>query len=175
VPGIVYTHIDGLMMVALNNRNDVRVMNAIEVDREAQSITSAVGRHVAGGGDREPLLLVNVRGSLNDPGSLVLTESDHETLEERLSVKGGELSSLLKGDSVGRSLLFIGVHPRDPIVRRLCKAHLSGARRVLRFFVTPRPCAVDESYWHDLDVEWIHADPAAVVETLTRASREEPA
>jgi SIR2-like protein len=166
VPGIVYTHIDGLMMLALNNRADVRVMNAIEVDREAQNITSAVGRHVSAT-DREPLLLVNVRGSLNDPGSLVLTEADHENLEERLSVKGGEVGSLLRGDSLGRSLLFMGVHPRDPMVRRLCKSHLSDAKRVLRFFVTPRRCAVDESYWQELDVEWIYADPAAVIEALT--------
>lgn len=178
LPGVIYTHIDGLMVSAFNARRDKRVMNVVEF--EAEDITSTVGRHVTGG---EPLLLINLRGSLNDPSSLVLSDTDHEALDDRLSVAGGELGDLLVGDPMGRTVLLIGVHPRDPVVRRLCKTHLSGAavsrrdgksktsvnKRVTKFFVAPQPSAVDEAYWQEYDVQWIHADPGAVVRALTAA------
>lgn len=170
VPGVIYTHIDGLMVSALSNRRDKRVMNVVEL--AAQDITSAVGRHAVGG---EPLLLINLRGSLSDPSSLVLSETDHDALDDRLSVAGGELGDLLTGDGLGRTVLFLGVHPRDPVVRRLCKTHLSGKakagakHRVTKYFVAPQPCAVDEASWQEYDVQWIHEDPGAVVRALTAA------
>jgi hypothetical protein len=181
VPGMIYTHIDGLMAAALGKRNATRVMNVLE--QEAEAITSAVGRHVNVVDDRrDALLLVNLRGSLNDPKSLILTEADHEGLSDRLAIEGGELGDLLTGDGIGRTVVFIGVHPRDPVVRQLCKTHLSDKgsvgriegklraltnKRVAKFFVVPRMSAVDEAVWQEYDIQWIQADPAAVVAAMT--------
>src|SRR5204862_7281840 len=100
----------GLLSGAVAGRRDTRVIKATDAASEAEAITSAVGRHVTGQG-REPSLLVSLRGSLNDPGSLVLTESDHELLEQRLNARTGEVAALMRGAGAGRTMLFSGVHP----------------------------------------------------------------
>ncbi len=75
-----------------------------------------------------------------------------------------------------RSLLFLGIHPRDPLVHRL-GAKLLDARISKSvgpvYFVYPSPSPVDEAFWDKYGVEWIKADPDELVRALDAALRGE--
>jgi hypothetical protein len=155
VPGIIYTHVDGMMEEALRRAG-----------RQSQ-VVSFVDAPV--GGQRITPRLVNLRGTLSDGKSLVLTETDHEELDDRLQRASSDVIDLLSGGA-GRTLLFLGVSPRDPAVRKLCKLFLDageGTMQGKRYFVCPSPSAVDEAYWKHLQVKWIDAAPADVIESLS--------
>jgi hypothetical protein len=130
-----------------------RVLNAVE--------QSLPGEHA------EPLL-VNVLGTLTQATSLVLTEIDHEhLLWNRLPRASSEVVDVIH--QMGRSFLFLGVSPRDAFARRL--AHLlevgDASMQGPCFFVSTEATGVDAAYWKPFNVQWIHEDPAEVVEALT--------
>lgn len=160
VPGIFYLYFDGLMEEALKRARKLpRVLNRVE--------ESLPGEHA------EPLLL-NVLGTLTHAPSLVLTEADRDhLLWERLSHVSSEVVDLIH--QMGRSLLFLGVSPRDPLARRLAgllevgEASMQGPC----FFVSTESTEVDAAYWAPFNVHWIHEEPAAVIEALTSRLEEE--
>jgi hypothetical protein len=159
VPGAVSTHFDGLLQRAFE---EVRmgVLRAVwGVDQAAD----------AGGG--EGALLVHLRGSVFAPDSLVLTEQDHDELWDRLGRLSPSVASLVTG-ALDRSLLFLGVSPRDAWTKRLARqlrpARARNAGPV--FFVTPARSSVDEACWEQLSAEWIEADAAVVIEELSIAA-----
>src|SRR5207253_2979158 len=124
------------------------------------------------GASSDRVLLLNLRGSLTDAESLVLTDSDHERLMEDLVKANADVLSLFR--SLGRSILFIGVSPYDPAVRRLARLFLDtgrGSTQGPRYFVAPRPSAGDRAYWKDFGVKWIEEEPLRVVEALDAALR----
>ncbi len=162
VPGIIYTHIDGLMEEALRLRLDRRICTVNIASEPLVSTAQAAT-------DIPKLTLFNLRGTLSDAASLVLTDSDHEALlHDRLNRAIPEVVNLFK-EKTYRSLLFIGVSPIDPCVRRLARLFLEAGKPKIqgpRYFVVPHVSAGDRAYWADFDVHWIEADPALVVENL---------
>ncbi|HEX4964686.1 MAG TPA: CHAT domain-containing protein [Thermoanaerobaculia bacterium] len=155
VPGLFYLHFDGLLEEAFAERSRrVRVV---------QGVDAAVPQ-----GDLP--LLVHVRGSFRDPASLVLTEDDHNDLWDRIGRMSQEIVNLVRGYD-GRSLFFLGVSPRDPLVKRLFSKLIEGWHERARgplFFL----CSGEEKgdcFWNQAQVEWIDADLEAVVEGLTAA------
>jgi hypothetical protein len=153
MPGIFYTHVDGLMEEALKRAHKLpKVINLVQAPQS---------------GARATPLLVNVRGSLGHSQSLVLTESDHDRLLERLANPSMDLVELVR--QTGRSLLFLGASPRDPVIRRLTGLLETGEATTQGpcFFVSPEATEVDRAYWRNFNVEWIREEPAAVIESLT--------
>lgn len=154
VPGVFYLHFDGLMEAALKRtRKMARVLNRVE-----QSQT---------GGEHTEPLLVNVLGTLDNAASLMLTEMDHEHVWERIPHASSDVVDLVR--QMGRSFLFLGVSPRDMLVRRLSCLLETGEASMQGpcFFVSRDATEVDAAYWKPFNVLWIREEPATVIEALT--------
>jgi hypothetical protein len=71
----------------------------------------------------------------------------------------------------GRSLLFVGVSPRDPVVRRFLRVLMGDeSRRRLQgpsFFVTTHHSDVDLAYWDQYNTTWIDVNPLHFIEAAT--------
>jgi hypothetical protein len=157
VPGFICTYFDGLLAQAvLELGRKLQVVNALQDDAPA---------------DPTLPLLIHLRGTWRDERSLVLTEDRHNQLWDRLSQLPEWVSNLVQGD-YGRSLLFLGVHPRDPLARRLC-AKLINEETKLRvgpvYFACTAPTGADESYWDNFGVQWLRDDLETLVGTLATA------
>lgn len=155
VPGIFYLHFDGMMEEALKRaQRTPQVINHLD--------------HPQAGVLARPVL-VNVVGTLSDEKSLKLSEGDLESLWwEAVPHASAEVQKLTQIS--GQSLLFLGVSPRDLLVRRL-NPLLQGNLGNLRgpcYFVTRDASPVDEAYWKSFGVNWIREEPSAVIEELTR-------
>ncbi len=154
VPGIVCTTIDGLMADALEHQHrQSRRVNYI--DREA-------------GSDEALPLLVNLRGTLAEQESLVLTEEDHDQLWQRLQSLNNQIVELAAG--FGRAILLLGVSPQDTLTRRflhqLRPQGLSKKQGSL-FFVCREQSPVDEAYWERYETQWLNEEPAEVIGMIT--------
>jgi hypothetical protein len=132
------------MLTALNERGkSLRVLN--RVDDQVPL-------------DEEHPLLLNLRGSVADPDSLVLTEEEHDALWDRMMNLSPAVSNLLQKEN-GRTLLLCGVSPRDATIRRFLRRLLP--RGPLRtqggiFWVRPKRVMGDDGYWaKQYGVEWI--------------------
>ena len=157
VPGLFYLHFDGLMEEAFELRG-----------RHAR-VLPVVNAPVPPGDDP---LLVHVRGTYQNGDSLVLTEQDHQILWDRLGKMAPELTRLVRGPEL-RSILLLGVNPRDPLVKRLFSKLLEGLSERSRgpvFFVC---CKGEEGdpYWDRYHVHWIEADLEGFVTSLSQAVR----
>jgi len=163
VPGFFCSHFDGLLEDALEKHG-----------RGARSLSATdAGATV----DDDDLLVINLRGTLSDPESLVLTEEEHDLLYDRLATLPPAIVHLAHGKKkIGRTLLFLGVSPRDPIVRRLAGRLLGpemSKNRGTAFFACRHRDAVEEAYWERFEgLEWIEAETEALLEALDAAARE---
>jgi hypothetical protein len=159
VPGVFYLYFDGLLEEAFEeHKKPVRVVNAMDAPVPPGS---------------EPLL-VHVRGTHKRADSLVLTEQDHDRLWDRIGRMTPEIGELIRGH-IGRSLLFLGVNPRDPLVKRLISKLLEQASRNTLgpvFFIC-RPGEKDDSYWEEFPVVWIEGDLETLATAMTQAIRRE--
>ncbi|GMV03906.1 MAG: hypothetical protein AMXMBFR53_01880 [Gemmatimonadota bacterium] len=156
VPGMVYTFFDGLLAQAIQEQSRAfRVIN---------SLTDPVQTD-----DRHPLL-VHLKGCIADTSSLVLTEQEHERLWDRMDHLSGAVAGLATRRP-GRSLVFVGVNPRDPVVRRFLRVLMGDeTRRRLQgpsFFVAPHHSDVDQAYWDQYNTTWIDANPLDFIEAAT--------
>jgi CHAT domain-containing protein/SIR2-like protein len=138
VPGIICTFFDGMIDDIMTNRQ-VRVLHGID-------------EKIAG--HRGETLLVHVRGVYSDGDSLVLTEADQEMLFDRMTNLSPQLTELVR-ETVGRSLVFLGVSPRDPVVRRLTRALRGfGRNQGPMYFVGTEPGS-DAAYWSGYNTKWL--------------------
>jgi SIR2-like domain len=154
VPGIFYTHFDGLMEAARSALDRMTIV-----------------RNLTDGGDPTQPLLVLVRGTINDHNSLVLTENDHFELAERIERMHSSLVSLTKGH-FGRCVLFLGISPADSVARQLARRLLEvdGRRGPQSFFVSNRHSSGDEWYWQRFNVSFIRAETDAFVRAVSAIS-----
>jgi hypothetical protein len=71
----------------------------------------------------------------------------------------------------GRSILFVGVHPRDVLVRRFVRALMGDeTRRRLQgksYFVSADHSPVDDAYWAQYKVSWVEAGVLDFIEAAT--------
>jgi hypothetical protein len=159
VPGIFCLYFDGLLAQAFAEAN--RPTRSVNAPDEAATI----------GGDLP--LLVHVRGTHKFIDSLVLTEQDHDELWDRLGRMSQAVTDLVRG-YYGRSLLFLGASPRDPLVKRLAAKLLEQVphkKRGPMYFV----CAKGEQqdpYWDAFSVTWIEGELTEVISALTTAARQ---
>jgi CHAT domain/SIR2-like domain len=158
-PGMFYLYFDGLLEEAFEqNKKPIRVVNAVDAPVPP--------------GD-EPLL-VHVRGTHKRADSLILTEQDHDKLWDRIGRMTPEIAELVRGH-IGRSPLFLGIHPRDPLVKRLISKLLEQASRntLGPVFFLCRPGEKGDSYWEEFPVVWVEGDLENLILAVTQAvSRE---
>jgi hypothetical protein len=154
-PGYICTYFDGLLQQALQDGSrPIHVLN---------SLRAAVAP------DPGAVLLVHLRGNWSDPDSLILTEDQHNELLDQLVELPTRVTGLVRG-SVGRSLLFLGLDPREPLVRRLVAKLIPQEHRDTVgpvYFACPDPTDDDRAYWHDFETEWLGDPLADLVMALT--------
>jgi hypothetical protein len=163
-PGYICTYFDGLLQQALQDASrPLRVVNGLRADIPP---------------DPASILLVHIRGHWSDPGSLVLTEDQHNDLLDCLVQPPTRVIDLVRG-ALGRSLLFLGVDPRDPLIRRLAakllpEEHRGRVRLVGPvYFACTDPSDDDRAYWRKYKTVWLDAPLPELVTALTAALRQE--
>jgi hypothetical protein len=156
VPAIFYTFFDGLLERAVSDYRDrpTRILPGIE----------------QGPQERSERLLILVRGTRNEPKSLVITEDEHHRLWGSIGRMSSSIIELAKGFS-GRSLLFLGLAPRDPLVRYLSAQLLDAEKRTQgrHFFACSTHTQVDDAFWKKFEVEWIDHPLELLIPALTEA------
>jgi hypothetical protein len=158
-PGMFYLYFDGLLEEAFEkSKKPLRVVNAVDAP-------------VPPG--HEPLL-VHVRGTHKRADSLVLTEQDHDKLWDRIGRMTPEIAELVRGH-IGRSPLFLGINPRDPLVKRLISKLLEQASRNTMgpVFFLCRPGEKGDSYWEEFPVVWVEGDLENLILAVTQAVSQE--
>jgi hypothetical protein len=149
-PGIVCTHFDGVIQDTLRNALQQRVTVIHEIDQKQLALQA---------GDR---VLLNLRGSVESQGSLVLTKEAHDRLWDRVSAINPVIKDHLITGKAGRLFLFLGIHPRDGLVHHFARCLIRSAVPNWcgkSHFVTHRqPTHAEEGYWDPVNVSWIVED-----------------
>jgi CHAT domain/SIR2-like domain len=123
-----------------------------------------------GPGERVPPF-VYLRGSIKLEQSLVLTDQDQDEQIDRIASMPSQLGDLLTR-GIGMSVLFLGVSPADPLVRRVTARLLqpvSKKNRGTMFFCTP--AGTEDMYWDQWDVEWLNVDMESLIAELQSSLR----
>jgi hypothetical protein len=158
-PGYICTYFDGLLQQALQeSRRTVQVIN---------SLSSRVTL------EPDATLLVHLRGHWSDPNSLVLTEEQHNDLLDCLVELPTCLAKLMRG-WVGRSPLFLGLDPRDPLVRRLVSKLIPEPYRKTVgtvYFACVEPSDDDNAYWSEFETEWLRSPLRDLIAAINTALR----
>ena len=152
--GVFCTFFDGLLRRAIGTQREVVEVHRIDRDFERQAGT---------------LTLVELRGSLRQPGSLVLTAADEQELVwEHISRMPAQMQRL---GGYGMALLVLGCSPRDPLVLRLIhKLRGTIKEKDKKLIVAaPRCSAVDRALWHELHdkCKWILGDLELIIQRIS--------
>lgn len=118
--------------------------------------------------NNEGQTVVLVRGSItNIGGHVVIAENDHENLYRKILTLDGTISAL-SGQN-GTSVVFMGCHPRDPLVRRIATKLLHSADDGIQdkpYFVSTGIQESDKAYWKPFGCGWIDESAESVIEYL---------
>ncbi len=166
-PGMVYTYIDGLLEQCLRRvrGRDLRVVHA-------QDVLTAEGL------SRDEMVLVNLRGTwtateLAAP-AMILTEADEDWMLDRMPAVADLVLDLMNRVD-GCTLLFLGVSPRDPLLRALARRLLKPElmqKRGTAFLVGTALAAADRSYWHQFPkLENLELDAESLIRGLSAVAR----
>jgi hypothetical protein len=144
VPGFICLHFDGLLEQAL-----------IAQDRRFVTLTLDDPTPA----DLELPRLVQLCGTCRgrDKKAAALSEQKHDALWDRLAKPPDWLTNLITGVE-DRSLLFLGIHPRDALARRLAsRLYAKGVANEAGpiYFASTEYTAADQAYWKNFNVRWI--------------------
>ena len=162
-PGLVYGYVDGLLETLLQRT----------LGRELR-VAQAEGIHESSTTGANEVVLLNLRGTYTHPQSMVLTESDAESIMDSMGAIGHFVEDLMNRVD-GCTLLFLGVSPRDPLTRALARCLLRrevARKRATAFFVCDCMTDADRSYWRQFEkLEFLELDPGTLIHGLTVAAR----
>jgi hypothetical protein len=152
VPGYICLHFDGLLEQELLARG--RPFIALTLDDPTPT-------------NLELPRLVQLCGTCRgrDKKAATLTEHKHDALWDRLVKPPDWLTNLITAVD-DRSLLFLGLHPRDPLARRLAsRLYAKGVANDAGpiYFATTEHIAADQAYWKNFNVRWVKRSPADLV------------
>lgn len=155
-PGMFYTYFDGQLAKALEKDREVRIISGVT---ENLSLEGSLR------------LLILLRGTILDYNSLILTEEDHDNLYRSMQKIPSQITDLLHKE-YGRSLLIIGVSPRDVMVRQLCRQLLKPevSKTFGQIFIVDKTLnEVDRAYWKTIykTIKWIEADASDLIMALS--------
>jgi hypothetical protein len=158
VPGFVCSHFDGFLARAFELRG--RPFRAINSPDEPAPPAEAGSP-----------LIVHLRGSIRDEGTLRLTGEDHDRLLDammRMDARSSGVSGLVAARN-GTCLLLLGTTTWDPWLRHLLWRIVprdSYGRNPL-YIVQPHPTEADRAAWGGFAVQWIEEAPEDVVAAIT--------
>ncbi|MDW3221811.1 MAG: CHAT domain-containing protein [Paracoccaceae bacterium] len=161
IPGAICTYFDGLLA------------RAFEEDRRYPKVLSNAAQSTEDV-DEEPRL-VHICGLPREPESLVLTETDHDMMFDRLEEPDGTRSCMVNS-AYGLSVLMLGVSPRDPMVRRLASILLradAGRGTIPIHFVSTEDEPLARLFWGRFNVSWYQTSPEEFVQQLTGIASED--
>jgi CHAT domain-containing protein len=142
VPGLICAYFDGLAVEALTEASSRAFRSVTVIDEKVPALRA------------DETLVVHLRGLHTESDSLVLTERDEEQLLERMSNLSPHVQDLTR-KSVGRSLLFLGVSPRDAVVRRLTRVLRGNGRNQGPMFFVASHGESQNAYWDEYKVRWL--------------------
>ena len=160
--GVVYANVDGLLERALfrHRGRNLRVVQTENVDAGATP------------GEGE-LVLLNLRGNYTSPQTMVLTESDEDQVLDRIDEIASFVEDLMNQVG-GCTLLYLGVSPRDPLVRALSRRLLRrdvSRNRGTAYFVASVSTPADQAYWEEFaKLEWLELDAETLINGLSIAA-----
>jgi hypothetical protein len=164
VPGYICLHFDGLLEQALIARE--RRFVALTLDDPAPA-------------DLELLRLVQLCGTCRgrDKKAAALTEQKYDALWDRLAKPPDWLTNLITAGE-DRSLLLLGIHPRDALARRLVsRLYAKGVANEAGpiYCASTEYSAADQAYWKSFNVRWIKRNSGDLIfdiETALSAAKE---
>jgi hypothetical protein len=162
VPALFYTYFDGLLDDCQRAGNSAFTTAIRRVD-QPPAIDPALAE--------SRRLLILLRGSIFDD-SLVLTESENENLAIQITKMDKQIANVALKPS--RCVLFIGVSPRDVLVRQLAREILEtniDRRQGPPFFVCSNHSSVDEAYWKRFAMNWINGELDTLLPAFLEAAQ----
>jgi hypothetical protein len=162
VPGMFYTFFDGLLEDSAGSGGGRFTRIIRQLNELAAADPTTLGRQ---------RLLILLRGSLTDPASLVLTESDHSRLLASIVNMEAGIASIAK--QVRRSVLFLGVSPRDPLIRQLAHKLIEGGKRRRQgptYFLASDHTEIDDACGEEFDVKWLDGDLESLLHSILEAA-----
>lgn len=165
-PGLVYSYVDGLLETIMHRTvRELRVAQADDIHDCPATRTNEV-------------TLLNLRGTYTNPQSMVLTENDAEIVLDNMTTIGHFVEDIMNRVD-GCTLLFLGVSPRDPLVRALARRLLRrevARRRGTAFLVCDLMTDADRTYWRQFEkLEFLELDAETLIRGLTVATKAEVA
>lgn len=159
VPAMFYTYFDGFLEDEVTHGNAWLNHVVYELDKSLEGTSPTLeGRR----------FLFLLRGSHRRGRSLVLTETDHDALAERIRSISPQITEFTLKEK--QLTLFLGVSPRDPLLRLLARRLLATNQRLHRppYFVWKGWSPVDRAYWQQFGVRPIEEDASTVVRLIDR-------
>ena len=161
VPELFYTHFDGYLESCVVNGEGWLDNVVYELEKPPTVPTAR---------EFGPRSLVLVRGchTKAEQFPLILTEDDHDKLAERITKLDDQLKNTAR--KAKRSVLFLGVSPRDPVARQLGQQLLVAEKNRQQgptYFCWPNADEVDTAYWQKYGVKWLTHDVTTLVRLVT--------
>lgn len=161
VPALFYTYFDGFLEAEVTQGNARLNQVIYDLDKSLEGTSPTLE------GKR---FLVLLRGSHRRGKSLVLTETDHDALADKIRNISPQITEFTLKEK--QLTLFLGVSPRDPLIRQLARRLLaaSPSQRLHRppYFVWKGWTPVDKAYWQQFGVRPIEEDASTVVRLIDR-------
>ena len=157
VPALFYTYFDGFLESEVTHGKAWLNQVIYDIDKPFESTSPT------NDGKR---FLILLRGSHRRGRSLVLTESDHDALADKIRSVAPQITELTLKEK--QLTLFLGVSPRDPLIRSLARRLLATQQRLHRppYFVWKGWSSVDRAYWQQFGVRPIEEDASTVVRLI---------
>ena len=161
-PGMVYANVDGLLERSLVQHRG-RNLRVVQTESVESTTTPA----------DDELVLLNLRGNYTAPQTMVLTETDEDHVLDRIEDIASFVEDLMNQVG-GCTLLYLGVSPRDPLVRALSRRllrHEVARNRGTAYFVASVSTAADKAYWEEFaKLEWLELDAETIINGLSIAA-----
>ena len=159
VPALFYTYFDGFLEAEVTQGNAWLNQVIYDLDKSPEGTSPTLE------GKR---FLVLLRGSHRRGKSLVLTETDHDALADKIRNISPQITEFTLKEK--QLTLFLGVSPRDPLIRQLARRLLATTQRLHRppYFVWKGWTPVDKAYWQQFGVRPIEEDASTVVRLIDR-------
>lgn len=149
-PGIFDLGFDGLLERAFPEQARLRVVHSPD---NAPSDPQ----------DSRDVFLVLLRGTVNQPETLMLSEYQQLELSARLQKLDKSIAALTRG--IDSKVLFLGTSPTDPLTRELGAKLLAGY--VEAYFVSSAHEESDELFWKRFSVQFLSTSTAETIKFLT--------
>ena len=159
VPVLFYTYFDGFLEGEVTRGQAWLNRVIYDLDKSLETTAPTLA---------EQRFLVLLRGSHRRGKSLVLTETDHDLLAERIRNLSPQLAEFTLKER--QLTLFLGVSPRDPLIRQLSRRLLATEQRLHLppYFVWKGWSSVDRAYWRQYGVRPLEEDPSTVVRLISQ-------